>query len=58
MAESKVQKVARGKATEGKSAGKCEHCSGDLVWAKYVGPKSSQMVKVCEACGCIERYIP
>lgn len=48
MAESKVQKVARGKKTM-TTYGTC-HCGGDIRWVKLFAPRG-RMVKQCEKCG-------
>jgi hypothetical protein len=48
MAESKVQKVARGASVQ-QSAGTCA-CGGALVWAQVI-LRRPRMMKVCEQCG-------
>jgi hypothetical protein len=48
MAESKVQKVARGASAQ-RSIGTCS-CGGALVWAKVILPHP-HMMKVCQQCG-------
>lgn len=48
MAESKVQKIARGSAAR-QSAGTCT-CGGELVWAQVI-QRRPRMQKLCERCG-------
>lgn len=51
MAESKVQKVARGSVTR-QHVGTCS-CGGDLAWMKVILSRP-RMRKVCEKCGAVQ----
>lgn len=53
MAESKVQKVARGPVKQARKLAPCakEACGGEVIWAKVIGSGKSKMACVCQKCG-------